>query len=65
MANRIEGVLNPEGLPPIPVYRHPAPPEPLDELLTVARRWALDHPIPCLAAAFTLGACVAWFVKRK
>ncbi len=27
--------------------------------------WVEEHPLPCLAAVFVVGACVAWLVKRK
>jgi hypothetical protein len=65
MNNRIEDMLYPEDAPAIPVFRHPAPPEDSKNYPLVVKQWALQHPVPCLAAAFALGALVAWFVKRK
>lgn len=29
------------------------------------RRWAMDHPVSCLAAAFVAGAALAWLIKRR
>ena len=29
------------------------------------RRWVVDHPASCLAAAFIAGVAVAWLIKRK
>jgi hypothetical protein len=65
MVNRIEDTLYPEGSPPIPVFRHRAPPAAPESYVRQIKGWACQNPVPCLVTAFTVGALVAWFVKRK
>ena len=37
----------------------------LENYASQAKQWAMQHPIPCIAAAFAVGVAVAWIVKRK
>ena len=32
---------------------------------SLTKQWAMQHPVPCIAAAFVVGVAVAWIVKRK
>lgn len=35
------------------------------EYIALVKQWAFQHPLPCLATAFLMGAAVAWLVKRR
>ena len=37
----------------------------LETYASLAKQWAMQHPVPCIAAAFVVGVTVAWIVKRK
>jgi hypothetical protein len=39
--------------------------EPLQNAYDSLKGWALDHPLESLATVFSLGAMVAWLVKRR
>ena len=65
MINRIEDQLHPDDSATIPAFRDPSPPEEQENYAELVKQWALQHPVPCLAAAFALGALVAWFIKRR
>jgi len=59
--NRIEDALPEE---PVAPFRPPSLSD-LPEYAALARDWAKNHPLPCLAAAFIAGVTIAWIVKRK
>ena len=37
----------------------------LENYASQAKQWAMQHPIPCIAATFVVGVAIAWIVKRK
>ncbi len=63
--NRLEDFETPAPLAESPPEtRHSSVPE-LAEYATLAKEWAQNNPVPCLAAAFVAGAAIAWIFKRK
>jgi hypothetical protein len=43
----------------------PFMPADIGQYAAPAKEWAIRNPLPCLAAAFVVGAALAWIIKRK
>jgi hypothetical protein len=65
MNNRLENLPPTQNFGIDPESRKPPSREDFETYPPLVKQWALQHPVPCLAAAFALGALVAWFVKRR
>lgn len=64
MINRIESFVAPRKSAAGPTDRQP-PLQQVEEFVVVAKEWAVLHPVPCLTAAFVIGATLAWLIKRR
>ena len=62
--NRVEEFAPPEAADE-PVAGDLPATEDFAEYVALAKEWARNNPIPCLAGAFIAGAVIAWMIKRK
>jgi hypothetical protein len=65
MNNRIDEFIPAERATSDSPEDEPMLPADIGQYAALAKEWAIRNPLPCLAAAFVVGAALAWIIKRK
>jgi hypothetical protein len=65
MNNRIDEFIPAEQSTPESPGERPLIPGEIGQYAALAKEWAIQNPLPCLAAAFVAGVALAWIIKRK